>query len=200
MELKLKLKLANVFGGDGVSRPFQTEQLKLSRKKKSVMTRRDIGVPVSSEMDEQKTEIKEDICWTFKRDEDTTPTLRLGGVHGKLWGALKESAQILKDAKGTFDSFAGIDRLMKSINILPTYVRLENAKNIHVETLPQILAGRRSSMIVQNFDVISECEANVSVIFPDQLEPKVREMLEQLEQISFLNKRRATAKVETSSA
>ena len=195
MQMNVKLQLSNVFGGDGISRPIQIEATKLSRKKKTTKTKSSFGVSGVSEMDEQKTEVKDDICWTFAHDKDGTPTLRLGGPHGKVWGTLKEVAQILKDSSGVFESYAEIDRTMKAINILPTYVRLENAKNIHTETLPQILAGRRSSMIVQNFDVIDECEASISLVFPDQLEPKIREMLKQLEQISFGNKRRATAKV-----
>jgi len=195
MELNLKLKLRDVYGGDGFTRPYQVEQTKLSRSRTKTLTRQDVGVPVDSQIDEQQVEVKDDVCQTFRRAEDGTPLLRLGGTHGKLWGALKECAEALKEIKGTFASFAEIGRLMKTVRVSPIYAKLDGANGMSVEALPQVLAGRRSSMITQHFDVIPECTTKVKIAFPDPAEKKIKAMLTQLQDISCLNKRRATIEV-----
>jgi len=195
MEMNLKMQINDVYGGDGITRPYQVEAVKLSRSQKHTRTRTDIGVPIESETSEEQTELKDAVCQTFKHDEDGTPILRIGGVHGKLWGTLKDCAKILKDSKGTFKSYAEIERFMLSVNITPVYARLENVKGMRLDALPQILQGRRSSMITQYFDVIESCTVNIGLSFPDQSLPRIKEMLKQLEQTPCLNKRRSTIKI-----
>lgn len=213
MKLNLELKLSNVYGGDGFTRMEKVPEQKLRRSKKKTITRRDIGVPVESDVDELRTEIVERDVQTFRKEGEDF-YLRLGGPHGKLWGAMKSAAEILKDSTGEFSSFAEIVRAMRAINILPTWVKLEPVKSIQstrskprqtrpdttpiqttVETLPQVLSGARSSMIVIRYDVIEQCLAKVEVIFPDSLEKKVKAMLKQIEAMGCLNKRRATITV-----
>lgn len=192
MKLNLELKLENVYGGDGFTRIEKVPETKLKRLKKKTITRRDIGVPVESDVEELRTELVERDIQTFKRDKEGNYYLRLGGSHGKLWGAMKSAAEILKDSTGEFQSYAEIGRAMRAINIMPVWTKLENAKVPVVESLPQVLAGSRSSMIVQRFDVIPECTAKVEIVFPDSMEKKVKSMLEQLKTMGCLNKRRAT--------
>jgi hypothetical protein len=192
MELNLELKLTNIYGGDGITRPYQVESVKLSRSTKQTRTRVDVGVPVESELEEEQTEVKDAVCQTFKRDQDGAPMLRLGGTHGKLWGALKEAAESLKDSEGLFNSYAEIGRFMRAVRIFPIYVRLEEADGMMIESLPQILAGRRASMIQQFFDVIPCARAKVRLVFPDVAEKKIKRMLDQLKEISCLNKRRGS--------
>jgi len=192
LKLKLRLELSDVYGGDGFTRVQKMEELKLSRSRRNVKVRTDVGVPVTAELAERRTEIADKEIHTFKRGEDGAYYLRLGGAHGKLWGALKEAGEVLKDNTGVFQSFSAIERFMRGVKILPVWARLENPEGIRVEVQPQVLNGRRSSMIFPHFDVISRCEASVELIFPSAMESKVREMLKQLESINCLNRRRAT--------
>ena len=192
MKLSLELRLLNVFGGDGFTRIEKIPETKLKRSKRRTITRKDIGVPVESDVEELRTELVERDVQTFKCDGEKNYYLRLGGPHGKLWGALKAAAEILKDSTGEFQSYAEVNRAMRAVNIMPVWVKLENVKPTVVENLPQLLAGSRSSMIVQRFDVIPECEAKVEIVFPDHMEKKIQAMLKQLETMGCLNKRRST--------
>lgn len=195
MKLKLRLELDDVYGGDGFTRIERMEEVKLSRSKKNVRVRNDVGVPVTAEESERRTEVVEREVNTFRRDDKGNYYLRLGGAHGKLWGAMREAAEILKDSEGVFKSFSEIGRLMRGVKVLPIWVRLENPEGIRLEAQPQILNGRRSSMITIHFDVISKCEASVELVFPDSMEARVRRTLKQLESINCLNRRRSTIKV-----
>ena len=195
MKLNLELKLSNVFGGDGFTRTEKIPEQKLKRSKRKTITRMDIGVPIESDTEELRTEIIEREIQTFKRDKDGNYYLRLGGPHGKFWGALKAAAGILRDTSGEFQSFAEINRVMQTINVMPVWSKLENVKEVVVESLPQLLSGTRSSMIVRRFDVILECTARIELIFPDVFEKKVRLMLKQIEEMGCLNKRRASIQV-----
>jgi hypothetical protein len=195
MKLKLRLELSDVYGGDGFTRFEQVEELRLSRSRRKVQVRTDVGVPITAELAERRTEIVDREVQTFKRGPDGEYYLRLGGAHGKLWGALKESAEILKDIDGTFKSYSEITRLMRSVRVLPVWARLEDPDGIRLEKEPQILSGSKSSMINIYFDVISRAVCHVELTFPDPIEPKVRKMLKQLESINCLNRRRATIRI-----
>jgi hypothetical protein len=195
--LNLHLELSDIYGGDGFTRVEQVEELKLSRSRRKVQVRTDVSIPFTDELAERRTEVVDRGVNTFKRGEDGAYYLRLGGSHGKLWGAMKESAEILKDVDGTFKSFSEISRLMRSVRILPVWVELKNPEGIRLEKEPQILAGSRSSMITLYFDVISKAACSVELIFPDAFEPRMKKMLSQLESLNVFNRRRATVRVES---
>lgn len=198
MKQKLELEIENVFGGDGITRQEIEEKVLLERSQKSVRTRVDIGVPVDSIMKEKKTEEKVIEIQTFRLDEDGTPMLRLGGPHGKLWGALKKLGKSAKDFEALFNSYVEVDRLMDCVNVAPIWVRLENTNRIEIETLPQLLSGRQNTMITINYDVIPKCNATVVLSYPDTYKKKIKRLLELLPNTATLNKRRATIKVTSS--
>jgi len=52
MEKEIKLKLRNVYGGDGITRPDKVEEIKLARSKVKVTIRQDMGVPIDSTLKE----------------------------------------------------------------------------------------------------------------------------------------------------
>lgn len=195
MELNLELKLKTIYGGDGIKRPYQVEEVKLSRTKTRTRTTEALGIPSARETTEEEKELKDDACFTFKQDEDGTSILRLGGVHGKTWGHLKECAQTLKDSKGLFGSFAEIERFMRTTRISPIYVRLENANGGFVDQIFQMMAGRKSTGVPQYFDVIGECKANITIVCPDTHKTKLMEMLKIMPSVPFGNKRRGIAEV-----
>jgi phosphatidylinositol kinase/protein kinase (PI-3 family) len=194
MELNLELALENVYGGDGFKRPLEIKETKLSRSKTRVVVRKDIGVPIESEKHETKRELKEATANTFKQDEEGKFYLKLGGMHGKLWGTLKEIGYILCET-GELKNKSSIDRIMKSVLISPEWVRLENVDGIRLEEIPQVLYGVRNPMVIMYYDVIPKCTAKVSIKFPDEFKNIILKMLRRLETVSCLNKRRATIKI-----
>jgi hypothetical protein len=179
----------DVYGGDGYTRPLEREQKTLARTKTSTKTRDDIGVAVSSKMEEEIKSKKEEQIHTFKYT-DGVPVLRLGGSHGKLWGALREirsNLYMLGDKRFTSRT------LMSMIQIAPVWVPLEVLESIQVQELPQILNTKgKNSMVPIFFDVIPRAKCEFSVSYPDALSEHLSILMSKLPDISLLNKRRAT--------
>ena len=189
MEKEIKLKLENVYGGDGITRPEEVEEVKLKRSNTRVIIRQDIGIPVESMKKERKTETKEIAVSTFKRNEDGDPMLRLGGSHGKLWGAMKSSGEILYQI-GEMKSKAMVERILRAVMIDPEWVTLKNGGKMKTEILPQLLNTPGQSQIQQYFDVIPECECTVNISYPDALDKHVTKLLDYVQSMNCLNKRR----------
>ena len=191
MEKSFKLVFRDVYGGDGAERFEEVEEQKLSRKRSTSRTRSDIGVTTESAMDELRTEKSKKSIATFRRDDAGQIIMRLGGVHGKLWGTLKDARGQLFNALG--DARFKSPQIMNTIQIQPVWVALTPMAESRVEQLPQILnAGFRSTMIVQRFDVLPKASCQVTLLFPDNLEEHVDRLLQQVQMMGCLNKRRAT--------
>jgi len=187
MKQKLELVLRDVYGGDGCIRYEDKEVPKLTRKKTTTKTRSDIGVPVEQSMDEVSTELKKAEIQTF-RYQDGHPVMRLGGTHGKLWGALEEARKTLYMSG---DSDFRAKGITQSIQVQPIWVQLEVLEDIRTETLPQILNAPGRPMVVQQFDVIPRCKATVELLYPDNFVKRVKKLLAQIQLMGLLNKRRA---------
>lgn len=188
MEKTFEVVFKDVFGGDGQIRYMDVEVPKLKRTKKTSRTKSDIGIAIESSVDELMTETVKREVHTF-RYQNGKPTLRLGGTHGKLWGALEEGRRtqfMLGDA-----SFRG--RIMDVVQIKPVWVELEPLEEMKVEVLPQKLnvpGGR--SMTFPQFDVVPRCKCTVTVAYPDNIHPLVDKLLDYIKTMGMLNKRRAT--------
>ncbi|RKZ28642.1 hypothetical protein DRQ26_00715 [bacterium] len=189
MRIDLKLQLENVFGGDGFLRPHEIEELKLARSKQRIVIREDIGIPVTSSSKERKVEKREVEVNTFRRDDQGNYYLKLGGSHGKLWGAMKEAGYLLYQA-GRLKSKSMTDRVLKAVQVLPDWVMLENVESVKVETIPQVLNTMGNSMVQLYFDVITKCEAKITLVFPDQFKDLIFEYLRYIQTMNCLNKRR----------
>ncbi len=188
MQKTYEIIFQDVYGGDGFVRYQDFEENVLTRTKTSTKTRDDIGVPVSSAMNEVMTAtVKKDIN-TFKY-LDGTPIMRLGGAHGKLWGALKEirSTLYMLGNKGFRSA-----RLVDMIQVTPIWVPLEIMEPIQVQQLPQILNTPGRAMITMLFDVIPKAGCQVTLTYPDSIAEQVSTLVNMLSTISLLNKRRAT--------
>lgn len=194
MKYNLKLQLENVFGGDGFVRIEDMKQPKLSRKKVRSRKSEDIGVKVDRSMHEELYEVVQEKVHTFKR-EGNDYYLRLGGVHGKLWGTLRQIGYFLREIGEEFGSKAEVDRLLTKIMISPVFVKLEDVKGIHIEQLAQIINTPGNRMTFPYFDVIESCKANITLEFPDILREKVDKLLDNLQNFPCLNKRRALIKI-----
>lgn len=197
MKKETVLELRDVYGGDGEVRKETRKETKLKRTKKKTETRADIGIQVGGgETSEENVEEIETEIQTFRRDEDGDYILRLGGSHGKIYGALKESASALR-TMGEAPFRSGYMNILRSIMIQPVWCKLkmEDGGKTKVEELPQILAGFKKTMIVQKFDVIPKCQTKIIVSYPDVMDDAVNKMVKNLENIALLNKRRATCKI-----
>ena len=189
MKKAYDIVLSDVYGGDGEIRHIEVEEPRLTRKKTTTRTKSDLGIPVKSDMDEVLTQKTKKEVHTF-RSLDGKQILRLGGVHGKLWGALREARQILY-AMGRAEYRSA--RLIDTIQVQPVWVQLEAMEKMQTVVLPQILnvmGGR--SMVIMHYDVIPRCNVRVEFIFPDNLLNYFEGLLAQIQNMGLLNKRRAT--------
>jgi len=195
-EVRVELELQNIYGGDGFERPETIKEVKLEKTDKTITVRKDVGVPVEKEREEKRVEEKEISVKTFKRNQDETPLYRLGGTHGKLWGAMKEAGYNMYQA-GQQENKVTTDRVLKALRIDPQWVPLEMDDNVEMEMdeLPQVLKGKRNAMIQQYFDVIPKCKAEVTLKFPEEFEDLIMEYLDRVQTMNFGNKRRGTVNV-----
>lgn len=193
MELKLKLQIENLFGGDGNVRYIDEEKTKLSRTKKKTTTKADIGVAVDRSTAEVYTEMVKQEVQTFAI-EGKYPTMRLGGIHGKFWGHLRASGKMLADLKDDeeFPSKAFVDRIMMAVNMTPMNVVIKDYEEMKIAKIPQITAGISKAMIIQNFDYMPKCVVELTLVFPDIYHSKILKMLKHCETLAGLNKRRST--------
>lgn len=196
MKAKLVLELYDVYGGDGIIRIETETSTKMKRSKRRIETRSDIGLPVSGEeTEEESVEEMDRNIQTFRKDDKGRPVLRIGGPHGKLYGAFKDVAGMLKII-GEPPFTSSYKRIIGSIIAFPIWIPLEmNGEPMTTQELPQILAGMGNRMIVQKFDVISKCKIEIFLTFPDALKPAAEKLVHGLESTSLFNKRRATCKV-----
>jgi hypothetical protein len=194
MRLSVEMELRDVYGGDGCTRIEPTTRTTLKRRKKTATTKDFIGATVEDGLDQEMSETKLEPIATFRMDEQKRPTLRLGGAHGKLWGALKGCAKQLKDL-GDSD-FNRYSTLMDMVFVSPAWVPLETSgEAMKTEKIPQLMAGMTRSMVVQSFDVVGKALVKVDITFPDVVDAKVRKLLAQLETGTHLNKRRSVIRI-----
>lgn len=193
---ELDLHLTDIYGGDGFERPETVKEVTLEESKTTITVRKDVGVPVEKERERKQVKEKEISVKTFKRDEDGTPLYRLGGTHGKLWGAMKE-AGVLMYQMGEQQNKVTTERIMKAVQIQPQWVRLEMPEGVEMtqDTLPQELEGRSNAMIEHHYDVVPEATATVTLTHPEAFSDKVEKYLEHTQTINFGNKRRGALEI-----
>jgi len=193
MIISIEAELYDVYGGDGIIRYEEIEKEKLRRTTMKKETRTDVGVSVADdETQETQTEILTKEIKTFKIINGK-PALRGGGVHGKFWGALKESAAQLR-LLGVKPFTSGYKFLMNMISVHPVWMPLETeSAKIETVTLPQKLPGGK--MIFERYDIIPRCKVKFNIEFPNEYEMAIKSMLVRFQKISLLNKRRATIKI-----
>lgn len=188
MKKSLEIVFKDVYGGDGNIRFEDRETPKLERTKTTTRKKSDIGIAVESSMDEVTTETRKAEVHTF-RYENGNPVLRLGGTHGKLWGALEEARKTLYMLGDSSFRSKGI---VQSIQVQPVWVKLNPLEELKTEVLPQILNAPGRPMVVMLFDVLPRCKVNIELLYPDNLDKLVKKLLTQIQSMGLLNKRRAT--------
>jgi len=188
MKKSLEITFKDVYGGDGNIRYEDRETPKLQRTKTTSRKKSDIGISVKSSMDEVTTELKKTEVHTF-RYENGNPLLRLGGSHGKFWGALEEARRTLYMLGDSTFRSRGI---VQSIKVEPVWVKLNPLEELKTDVVPQILNAPGRSMVFIVFDVLPRCKVNIDLIYPDSLEKLMEKLLAQIQTMGLLNKRRAT--------
>jgi len=193
MKLSLELELEDVYGGDGIQRTETMTKTTLKRAKKEKATRQSVGVEVEDGVDQEKSEEKVEPINTFRFDDKGRPIIRLGGAHGKFWGAMKACAKQLREL-GNAD-FGRFNSLMDMIQVSPVWTPLDVEGKVHTEGLPQMMGGMNKSMVVLYYDVIPKARTTIELVFPDEVEKKVKTLLSQIQVGSHLNKRRSIIKI-----
>ncbi len=193
VNLEVTLELSEVYGGDGKIRYEDKERVSLQRTRTKTQVRESTGVVISDELQTKIKEKKIEPIATFDFDKEGNPILRLGGAHGKFWGALKSSAKQLWQL-GDSDFKRAYKAVPDMILVSPPFVSLESDSQMHVDGIPQVLKGG-GGMIVQQFDVIPMATCTVRLTFPDAIKSKVQKLLDQIQVGTHFNKRRTTIKV-----
>lgn len=197
-EVKLELKLENLYGGDGFERPITRKVDVYGEKEKVEITRDKLGAGIEREQEKKKTREVEESVHTFKTDDDDTKYYKIGGKHGKLWGAMKEAGYLLYEMEEA-DSKAMTDRTMKAVQIQPKWapLNIKNGAEVEVEEEAQQLNTRGNSQINLLFDVIPECRAEVVLKYPEQFDERIKRYLEIVETLGFGNRRKGSLTVES---
>lgn len=142
MKIDMKLELTNVYGGDGEVRIDKKEEVKLRRTKTRTKTG-DLG-SVDYKSGEQHKEVREVEVNTFRKVKGI-PVLRLGGSHGKLFGLMKETGEMLSETKEISISKTALRKVLNTVAVEPEYVPLENSEEMTQVALPQILNTTENS-------------------------------------------------------
>jgi len=197
MKTNIKIQMNEVYGGDGVVRLEKMEKVSLSRKKKKTTTRDDLGVSTDRGTTEKNIEVVDEKINTF-REIKGKPVLRLGGSHGKLWGAMRATGKQLADL-GEFESKAFIDRIMNMVQINPVYVEVADKNwrkdDWRVDSIFQKMGGGFGAAIPLYFDVIEKSTVDMTLTYPDQIKAHIKKIIYGLENGSHMNKMRATIKI-----
>lgn len=196
-EVKLKLKLENLYGGDGFERPTTRKVDVYGEEEKVEITRNKLGAGIERTQQKRKTREIEETVRTFKTDDDDTKYYKLGGKHGKFWGALKEAGYLLYEM-GEADSKVMTDRTLKAVNIQPKWVPLEieDGTEMEIEEEAQQMSGPGNTQINLLFDVIPKCKAEVTMRYPEMFDERIERYLEIVQTLGFGNRRKGTLTVE----
>ena len=197
MKLHVAMELMDVYGGDGETRVEQVTEKKLKRTRKTTRTRSDLGLSSEDSMDESKVDKVEREVQTFRKDAADVPMIRLGGAHGKLWGALLEAGKRMYalKAEGWSNSYRPF---VEMIQISPVWVSMKlDGSPIEMRSMAQELGGPSGGMITILFDVVPKCLVEFDITYPDEMDSRARALLAQLEMMALFNKRRATASLKS---
>lgn len=196
-EVKLTLKLKNLYGGDGFERPITRKVDVYGEKEKVEITRDKLGAGIEREQEKIKTREIEETVNTFKTDEEGTKYYKIGGKHGKFWGAMKEAGYLLYEM-GEADSKVMTDRTMKAVEIAPKWASLEmnDGAEIELEEEAQQLNTPGNSQINLLFDVIPQCEAQVTLRYPEAFDERIKRYLEIVQTLGFGNRRKGSLTIE----
>jgi len=136
----------------------------------------------------KKTRDKIEPLYAF-RIENGKPMMRLGGAYGKLAGLFRDAGSSLWQQK-TKGFTKGYKSFLKSLVIKPQWVELDKASGIEIATIPQILAGRSKAMIIQYYEKIPHCTAEIGVEMPETMKEQFKVLMKQAEGMPFGPKRR----------
>jgi len=153
----------------------------------------DLLLPREKGKQTEKTRDKIEPLYAF-RIENGKPTMRLGGAYGKLAGLFRDAGSSLWNQK-TKGFAKGYKSFVKSLIMKPQWVTLEEASEIEVATIPQILAGRSKAMIIQYYEKIPYCTAKISIEMPENMKGQFETLISQAEGMPFGPKRRGEVTV-----
>lgn len=181
MKCNLKLEILNLHAcpGDGVVKRHEVSS--------QLFSQADLE-ETESEIDKQLSGTREKASVKTKKRTSYKPlfgfkedhTYKLGGNYGKLAGLFKASGKVLWSQK-TPGFTKGYKTLVKSMIIKPMNPTLNDFKDkdIQINSIPQITAGRSSALIIQYYEYIPKCTAEVEIQMPDDSKKLFEKVVEQ---------------------
>jgi len=192
LKCKLTLEIQNLHACPGDAAPSIYTQSRLIKMTTFAPTELTVDGQVVRTSDEGvKTESKRDKelpLFEFRRNGDNY-VARFGGPYGKIMGLFKETGGTLYSRKvPPFKT--SYKPFLKSLNIRPQWVTLDDVEGVEVATIPQITAGRSKSLILQYYRKINRCTATLNIDMPDDARPTFETLIAQAVGMPFGPKRR----------
>lgn len=226
MNRELTLNISNLHGGDNYLRQDFEEKQKFVKSQNR--TRKSKGViPASQQASETIVTEKYGIFVNTFGVVNGTPAIKpYNGTDAieslqfyyplsqKFKGALDEAATLVARAEQysskaqdsrVFGSMTEASSLMKLIRVMPpTDIRLEDVNSlIPKKRYPQLMnnsfRGGARTMSFIYFDVIPSAIGKISLVYPDDLEPAVNRVLEEVQKIPLFNRRRSYITIDAAS-
>lgn len=192
MNCELKIEILNLHACPGDAPPSIYTQENLIKMTTYAPTEHTIDKQIirsseEGEVTKRKTE-KELPLYEFRQNDDDY-IVRFGGPYGKLMGLFKETGGVLYNRKvPPFKT--SYKPFLKSLNIKPQWITLNDVENVEVATIPQITAGRSRALILQYYRRIGRCTAMLNIDMPDDAKPTFKKLIAQAEGMPFGPKRR----------
>ncbi len=201
MKVELNLEIMNLHAcpGDALPKKYLVSkdlfaQVDIETVTESFFDESEANKEISTETEKKRTKIEP--LFAFKIVDDK-PIVRFGGPYGKMAGASKEAGSMLYTLKDPLFKSA-YKSVCKVINWFPQWITLENVSGIEISKIPQIMAGRSKSMIIQYYEVIPKCTATISIEYPEDpknVTKKVKRLIEKMTTMPFGPKRRGEFRI-----
>ena len=190
-ELTIKIRDLHACPGDRPPKEYTVSQDVFSqedRESTQEVLDEDLLLPRERGKQTKKTREKIEPLNAFKI-ENGKPIMRLGGAYGKLAGLFRDAGSSLWAQKVKGFS-KGYKSTLKSLIIKPQWVELEEASEIEIATIPQIMAGRSKAMRLLYFEKVSYCKTTINIEMPKGMKEQFEILIKQAEGMPFGPKRR----------
>jgi len=196
MIANVKLKIINLFAcpGDGRIGKHKVQKA-LFTEEDLEETEADIDGDTAEQRKKaslrEKSRVKYEPLVMFRKDH----LYKIGGYYGKVSGLFKTASKILWDSKEPGFS-KGYKSFLRSIAIMPMMAKLEfDDKDVEVQSVPQITAGRSKALIIQYFQSVPEAFCELEIRAPEGSKKKLEKILEIAQGLPFGPKSRGQIEV-----
>ncbi len=196
MICKLKLKILDLHAcpGDGVIKKYEVTKDLFSEADVEA-TEADIDGDLAQKSERasvrEKKRTKYEPLVAFK----DSGLYKMGGPYGKFAGLMKTASKILWSQK-TPGFSKGYKSFVRSLVIKPVLAELHyDKKDIVVQSIPQITAGRSKALIVQYYEMLPESTCDLEIIAPEGSKQKLMKLLKTCQGLPFGPKSRGQVEI-----